>query len=306
MAYLAPSKWDEEQQRQLLGGQPGAQAAAQPQLSSAPAPAMAPAAGPSAPATPARSVASQYPNISAYLDANKGSAQDMGQLIDKQVGGKVNQAQSDYDTGRTAWENANNQAIADWQQQNQKIQQQNLAAENAWFGQASHFDPRAGPTVGKTTWNPPSAQPTVQNGGLQDWAAAPTFSAYSPWAGGLQAGHDAQSEIQGLGTDAGRQAALQQLGGQNYSAGMDALDAAILGNANPNLSSDLSQKYAGIFSALQAGQAAPASPTAPAPFAWQPGGGMVNPLPTGAPGQPTAAQPPSDDQERRRPGTRAR
>ena len=274
MAYLPPSKWDEEQQK--AAGTPADQQ--QPSLGSAPAPSSTPSSGTAPPpATPQQP--NSFPGISSYLSANPDSGKAMGQQIDNRIGGEVSQAQDEYTKSKQGWQAGNQTAADQWNQATQDAQAQNRDAYTAWQNQVnntvrSRLALEYGPE-GEGSWNPkegfrskisdytsgkeftaptPQAMPT-----------APTLTAYSsPWDSGLQTGHSAETELGLLGSDAGRQTVLQQMAKDpTYSQGMGALDSALLG---PTLGSDLSQKYSGILGALKTGAASPDASPAPSPY----------------------------------------
>lgn len=240
MAIIEKRKEDEQAQGATLGQQP--------QLGSAPAPtASAPAPGARLAQAP-QQPAGGFAGIQAFLNANKGYGQTMADKVRQQVGGAVSKAQADQasqarDYSDNAWRNAY-RGWADFK-----------AQKDADLKSA--FDSAYGP--GKTdawgggVYNASTAYNNARNQIMGRQYQLPDAGQFSP---NLASAQSAKSMVDAAGKPEGIATLLGNNRQGNYSPMMGNLDAMLISQAAPALSSGISNQYGGIINALM-------NPTAP-------------------------------------------
>ncbi len=225
MAYLPFNTKDDDQR--ALGGQP--------QAVTSSAGGAAPEAGPAGaqPGPVQATVASSYPMITDYLRANRGAGESMAKDVAGRIGTEVGNVKGQADAAKTDWTNANQASIDAWKKSVSDTQKQNTDAYNAYIDKVRD--------VGRYR--------VVEAPTAAEMPTAPELTAYYTPQAVTQGAAGLNSQIQALGSTAGREALLGGVyGGRAYAPGAASLDAALLGSANPQ--SSLVGQYGDILKAL--------------------------------------------------------
>lgn len=275
MAYLPTSQRTSVQQEQDQN-QVQPQAAALPSSSAsgsaAPAPS-APYAQSAAGSPQAAQPSASYPMITDYLRANEGAGKSMSADVSNRVGSEATGAKQQADKAQADWTSQNQSAIDQWRQATNNAYSTDVQ-QLADLKARADRDFQGGVSQMYTATNPQDRQAFLDRW-YQEYrgkyvpteVAAPNLSTYYTPSSITSAQADVNSALNALGTDSGRSALMsQRYGGRApYTGGASALDAALVGRANPE--TNLRAQYGDIINALTAG---PAPLTAQAPEApWQ-------------------------------------
>lgn len=196
-----------------------------------------------------------YVGIGQYLQANKEQAQNLAKRVMEPISTGVQsaqQAQKDYDRDYKAQASMQGEA---WKASKAKEQSTAIGSwqkqlEDAYYNwQRAPAEVPPGMVSARDTYEK-AYKDLLANQPKVDTSGAPSAPAYTPDTSAAQA---AESELTSLGTQEGRQAILQGIGGPGYTAGENMFDAALLGGTDVGAAGS---QYEGILNALR-------SPTAP-------------------------------------------
>lgn len=289
MAYV-PSYQDDEQQQNPQ--QPAGS-------SSAPGASSVGAGGVGSATLPAQQTGApgSFPGVMGYLRANSDQAAGMAGDAAKKIGDETNTAQSDLSSQSQQWQQANQAALDNWKTTNdQRYRNEYIPTEMGQkqqyiLGRTNQDLAGSGDPAARTKWWQDHYNQYSQefyNSGVPEFAPTSKPSA-TPWNPDLSKVNAAQTDLNALGTQEGREALLaQKEGGGYYTPGMKALDAALLG---VGLQGQGVQQYAPILDALR-GQN-PTAPTDPsqAPDWKRYGAGYVAPTTPSAPANVSTTKP---------------